>query len=106
MTPDGYRRDFGNLPKSEVVLLVASRNDVTKQSVFKLARTGFKTNVIEDFKGMESKAVVISGLEDISINNFPDLLYKSVSRSTGYVFIVASAEIKKAILNLSGGIDV
>lgn len=101
---DGYLDTFGELQHAEIVVLVPSKSLKSHPLVQKLARLGFLVELIEDFKGMESRVVVIAGLEmTTDASTLSDLLYKSVSRSKGMVFVIVDDNLKTRIFDLSRG---
>jgi len=64
-----------------------------------LAKKGAQVSSIDDFKGMESRLVVVFGLElSLSLEEFIDLYYKSISRAKVICYYVHHPNIDKYLI--------
>ena len=91
---------FGKLEKSEVTILTVSPEYLSSSKAIKLGAAGFKLAAIEEFKGLESRAIVLIGLDDVvSDELLADLLYKGVSRSSSICLIAGDESFMKRIFS-------
>lgn len=97
-----FSERFGSLVRDEVIILVPKEAMKTSTVLRKFAMAGFRIESIEDFKGMESRAIWVYGLtSELLTGELIDLLYKSVSRATGLVLVSADAELKARISDMA-----
>ena len=87
---------------SQTTILYVDKNDLNNFNyLLKLKNYGCDFAQINEFKGMESNYIFIIGLGSVSsVDIYRDLFYKSVSRSTGYCYIVEDEMAKKYYLEL------
>jgi len=92
-------------PNYDVEVCILHPDKITTDELLKLdwaselVKKGAQVSSIDDFKGMESRLVVVFGLElSLSLEEFIDLYYKSISRAKVICYYVHHPNIDKYLI--------
>lgn len=97
--------EYGNFELCDITFLYVDESNILKAGLNHEILKGFRVSSIDDFKGLESRIVVVLGLNSLSSTELlREYAYKSISRARSICLILTDENLSKRLRSIKKGI--